>query len=288
MKDKDSREQELAFDEMVGRNEEEIDLAAAALLIARKGYPDLNVGRYVARLKDMAEAISYRLEDPKDPLGVVRAINGFLFDGEGFEGNETDYYDPRNSFLNDVLDRKKGIPITLSIIYMEMGRRIGFPIYGVGFPQHFLVKYQTPEEQIIIDPFNRGLILTQEDCANRLRLTSGGRLEFKEHYLAGLTNKQILRRVLTNLKAIYLSTSNYPKALSFIDMLLDLIPWDMDEIRDRGKVYYHLKEYHKALADLEIYLQFSPDAHDAELIGRNIERLKQLASKPGSCGVSSQ
>ena len=278
MRDRAPDDAKNAFAEMVGRQEEEIDLTKAALLIARSEYPDLDINRYLSMLRNMAEAIFSGLEAPRNTLAMVQAINRYLYDEEGFTGNEADYYDPRNSFLNDVLDRKNGIPITLSIVYMEMGRLIGCPISGVGFPQHFLVKYEAPGEEIIIDPFNKGLILTREDCENRIRLAFGRRMELREHYLASITKKQILRRVLTNLKAIHLSNSNHAKALTIIGMLLDISPWDMDEIRDRGKVYHHLEEYDEALADLETYLRFNADAHDAEQIERNVELLRQQLS----------
>lgn len=271
-----SKGRHTTFAGVVTDKDEVVDLAYAALLIARAEYPTLDVDSYLDRLKEMGSAIQSRVKTLEDPLQVVQAINNHLYRALGFEGNETDYYDPRNSFLNDVLDRKRGIPITLSIIYMEMGRLIGFPLSGVGFPQHFLVKHRTPNQEILIDPFNKGIVLTPDDLANRLRITSGGELEFRDHFLASSSKKQILKRVLTNLKAIYLSRSDHTKVLSIINMLLDIAPWDMDELRDRGQVHYHLKEYKRALEDLETYLRFNQQAPDVQQITRNVSLLKKL------------
>ena len=260
---------------MAGKDEA-VDLAYAALLIAREEYPTLDIDSYLDRLKEMAAAIQSRIKDPENPLQVIQTINTYLYKKQGFEGNEADYYDPKNSFLNDVLDRRTGIPIAMSIIYMAMGRLVGFPLSGVGFPQHFLVKHQTPDQEIFIDPYNKGIVLTPEDLTNRLRITSGGELEFRDHFLASSSKKQILQRVLTNLKAIYLPSSDYTKALGIINMLLTIAPWDMDELRDRGTVYYHLKEYKSALDDLETYLKFNQEAPDARQITRNVHQLKKL------------
>ncbi len=267
------------FAEMMGRSDEEIDLGAAALMIARQEYPTLNIDRYALRLMRMGNAVRSRLEGSSEPRNMVRAINLVLFQDEGLRANQKDYYDPRNSFLNDVLDRKKGIPITLSIVYMEVARHAGFPIMGVGFPGHFLVKYQGPDQQLIIDPFSKGLVLTKEEVAQRLHLSSGGEVAFREHYLAAATKKQIISRVLTNLKAVYLSTSDYPKAVGVINMLLDISPWALDEVRDRGKVYFQMKAYPQALADLETYLEFNRKAGDAPAIRQNVKHLKTLVSK---------
>lgn len=276
MTSQNSKGKHPTFAEVVAGKDEAVDLAYATLLIARAEYPTLDVDSYLDRLKEMGSAIQSHVKAPEDPLQVVQAVNNHLYRVLGFEGNETDYHDPRNSFLNDVLDRKTGIPITLSIIYMEMGRLIGFPMSGVGFPRHFLVKHRTPNQETFIDPFNKGIVLTPEDLVNRLRITSGGELEFREHFLASSSKKQILKRVLTNLKAIYLSRSDYTKALGIINMLLDIAPWDMDELRDRGQVHYHLKEYKRALEDLETYLKFNQQAPDARQITRNVSLLKKL------------
>lgn len=270
---------ETTFREMVSRSDDEIELAEATLLIAREYCPDLPIDKYLNRMKLMANVVRLRLGDSPEPMEVFEAVNNHLFNGEGFKGNEAEYYDPRNSFLNEVIDRRRGIPITLSILYIEVAKNLGLRLSGVGFPGHFLVKYQSEQEEIIVDPFNRGLILTLEDCANRLRVASGGQSPFREHYLAAITKKQTLRRVLANLKGIYLSGSDYGRALPVMEMILAISPWDLDEIKDRGKVYYHMEEYEKSLADLETYLEFNKDAEDAKNIRQYIEYLKDMVSK---------
>ena len=279
MMDQKSTPYETTFREMVSRREDEIDLAAAALLIAREHNPNLPVEKYLNRMKLMANVVRLRLGDSPEPKEMVEGINNHLFNGEGFGGNEADYYDPRNSFLNEVIDRRRGIPITLSILYLEVAANVGLAMSGVGFPGHFLVKYQSEQEEIIVDPFGSGVMLTREDCANRLRVVSGGQAPFREHYLSAITKKQILRRVLTNLKGIYLSSSEYGRSLWAVEMLLAISPWDVDEIRDRGKIYYQLKEYENSLADLETYLEFNKGADDAKKIGQYIEHVREMVSK---------
>ena len=279
MMDQKSTPYETTFREMVSRREDEIDLAAAALLIAREHNPNLPVEKYLNRMKLMANVVRLRLGDSPEPKEMVEGINNHLFNGEGFGGNEADYYDPRNSFLNEVIDRRRGIPITLSILYLEVAANVGLAMSGVGFPGHFLVKYQSEQEEIIVDPFGRGVMLTREDCANRLRVVSDGQAPFREHYLSAITKKQILRRVLTNLKGIYLSSSEYGRSLWAVEMLLAISPWDVDEIRDRGKIYYQLKEYENSLADLETYLEFNKGADDAKKIGQYIEHVREMVSK---------
>ena len=279
MMDQKSTPYETTFREMVSRREDEIDLAAAALLIAREHNPNLPVEKYLNRMKLMANVVRLRLGDSPEPKEMVEGINNHLFNGEGFGGNEADYYDPRNSFLNEVIDRRRGIPITLSILYLEVAANVGLAMSGVGFPGHFLVKYQSEQEEIIVDPFSSGVILTREDCTNRLRVVSGGQAPFREHYLSAITKKQILRRVLTNLKGIYLSSSEYGRSLWAVEMLLAISPWDVDEIRDRGKIYYQLKEYENSLADLETYLEFNKGADDAKKIGQYIEHVREMVSK---------
>lgn len=238
------------------RDEEEIRLAEAALLIARTEYPKLDTSMHLACLDRMAEQI------PADPggsgLGNVVAINEYLFDREKFAGNVDEYDDPRNSFLNDVLDRKKGIPITLSLVYMELARRHGLPVSGVSFPGHFLVKYATPPGEIIIDPFNKGAVLTQHDCGEILKKNFGDDSEFRPEYLATATNKQILARMLNNLKGSYFRRRNYPRVLRMIEMAQAIDPGSREELRDRGMVYLLMGQYVEARADLLACASLSP------------------------------
>ncbi len=267
------------FAEMVSRKEEDIELAKAALLFAKEQYPDLDIEKYLRKIDLMAEQLKRRAGHNTDPYYLISEINRYLFNEEGFRGNEHDYYDPRNSFLNDVLDRKTGIPITLSVLYMEIGNRIGLPILGVGFPGHFVVKYSGVESKFLIDPFNKGRILLEKDCQEMLNRVYGGGIKLPSDFLRTATKKQILDRMLHNLKGIYLGSKDYCKALSFVDMILLIDPDVMPELRDRGLLYYNLECFAQALSDLETYLRYAPKAEDAEAIRSHIPALKGLVGK---------
>ena len=267
-----------AFAQLMAPPHRDIDLSRAALLIAQAEYPDLEIPYYVHILERLGRRVRSRSTDAS-PKAAIEALNRVLFEEEDFRGNEEEYYDPRNSYLNEVIDRRIGIPITLSVIYIEVARHAGIEIKGVGFPGHFIVKHQTPEGPIFIDPFYKGLILDTEHLAQRLRLTGGGIMPFREHHLAACTEAQVVTRMLNNLKGIHASRRDYEKALSVIEMMIDVSPWDLDEVRDRGKVRLQLKDYPAALADLETYLNYRPDAEDAEVIGRSVQYLKGLAPK---------
>ena len=179
-----------AFVALVGQEIEDdrIDLVRAALVIARTEYPNLDLDAYCARIEDLARRVKRHVPDLGDPSESVAALNRVLFEEEGFRGNAEDYYDPRNSFLNEVLDRKLGIPITLAVVYMEVARRVGFPLVGVGMPGHFLLKhYDVEGPEIVIDPFNRGSIVTASDCQRFLDQIYGGQLQLQPEFLPGLT-----------------------------------------------------------------------------------------------------
>lgn len=266
------------FAKLMAPPHRDINLSRASLLIAQTEYPDLDLSRYLRLIEDLGDRVrTYTLDD--SVMAPIHTLNHILFDEEGFRGNEEEYYDPRNSYLNDVIDRKVGIPITLSVLYMEVARHAGLNVKGVSFPGHFIVKHQTPEGPLYVDPFYGGMALEKEHLAQRLRLAGGGIMPFRDHHLAACTDAQIVSRILNNLKGIYASRRNYDRVLAIIQMLIDVSPWDLDEIRDRGKVYLQLKQYQPALADLETYLQFSPDAEDAEVIGRSVQYLKGLVPR---------
>ena len=267
------------FGEMVSRREEEIELAKAALLFAKEEYPDLDIDVYLRKLDLMAEEIKSRVGHNTSPYFLITEINNYLFKEEGFRGNEDDYYDPKNSFLNDMLDRKTGIPITLSLLYMEIANRLGLTLLGVGFPGHFIVKYSGIEGEILVDPFNKGRILSNKDCKEILDRIYGGRMQFHSEFLQPVTKKEILSRMLHNLKGIYLNSTNYLKALSIVDMILLIDPEAMDELRDRGLLYYNLECFTQALSDIETYLRRTTNAQDAELIRGYIPVLKGLTAK---------
>lgn len=222
------------FTEFVTGPESRLDLGRAALLIASEEYPGLDILRYVARLEAMAAAVRPQVETAEDPQEKIEHLNTYLFVERGFRGNAQNYYDPRNSFLNEVLDRKLGIPITISVVYMEVGRRVGIPLQGVGMPGHFIVKYASPEGDIYIDPFNRGQVLSRQACEELIQQVYGEPVPFQETFLATVTRKQIVSRILMNLKAIYLHTKHYRKALAVVERLLIIQPDAEPEVKERA------------------------------------------------------
>ena len=266
-----------ALQEEVQKPDAELDLARASLLIACEEHPDLEVTAYLRRLDAMAGRIESMLKPDPDCFEVIGTINHYLFDELEFAGNSQDYYNADNSYLNYVLDHGIGIPVTLSIVYMEMAQRIGFEIDGVGLPGHFLVRHSSPTEgDIFIDPFTGGSILSVEECEERMRSVTGERAPFQPHYLGAVTKRQILQRVLHNLKTIHLRRQDYKRALAVVQLALVLAPWNLDEIRDRGLVLYQLRDYKRALTDLESYLQYNPDASDAPRINMALEFLRAM------------
>ena len=244
------------FARLVRQPDDLIRLDEAALALARTEYPDLDVPAQIARLDRLAERAACSPERP--PLKNIEALNSLLFEQEGFRGNEGEYDDPRNSYLSDVLDRKLGIPITLSLVYIEVARRKGLPVVGVGFPGHFLVKYLAGREEIILDPYNRGAILTRQDCEDRLKAHFGESSEWKADYLLACTPRGFLTRMLSNLKGSYFRRNNYGRVLAMIRLALAVNPDSRQEIHDRGMIYFLLRRYAEAKADLKRYLDSAP------------------------------
>lgn len=264
---------------VLGRPEAEIDLAEAALLIASDEYPDLDVTRYLGRLDDMGVALRARLADEPRPERAVMALNRYLFQEEGFHGNVQEYYDPRNSYLNEVIDRRIGIPITLSTVYMEVARRAGMSVEGVGLPGHFVVRVVSGDHGLIVDPFHGGVLLTEADCQERLDRIFAGRVKMEPGMLLPCGRREILGRMLRNLKAIFMRKEDYPRALRAADLLLLVHPDSAEDLRDRGLLYAALDCYGLALRDLEGYLAQNPDTPEAiELSGR-VAALRQKAAR---------
>jgi regulator of sirC expression with transglutaminase-like and TPR domain len=264
------------FAQLVSSPTEEFDLAEAALLIAQEEQPEIDVAAYLRRLDQLAAAVRARLPESPTPADIIESMNIQLFREEGLTGNTDVYYDPRNSFLNEVLDRKAGIPITLSVIYLEVGRRLGLPLVGVGFPGHFLVKYTGPEGDLVLDPFAGGVTLTHEQLAQKLRTIYGDNNPFLSQIPKLLTpagKKEILLRMLRNLKNIYLQQNDFSRALKVIDRIALVAPDEAMEVRDRGAVHQRLGHLQAAAQDFRRYLQMTPDAEDAETIRAMIARM---------------
>jgi len=268
-----------AFASLVGQDieDERIDLVRAALTIAQTEYPDLDAKVYCERIEDLARRVKRLVPDLGDPSESIVALNRVLFEEEGFRGNREDYYDPRNSFLNNVLDRKLGIPITLAVVYMEVAHRIGFPLVGVGMPGHFLLKhYDVEGREILLDPFNRGSILTAKDCQRCLDEIYGGQMPLQPEFLMAVSRRQVLVRMLNNLKSIYLSGRNFRKALPIVDLILVIYPRSPEDVKQRAMLRWSLGQNRGALADLEDYLKMSPDASDADEIRQTATSLRRM------------
>ncbi|MDB9529164.1 transglutaminase-like domain-containing protein [Oscillatoria sp. CS-180] len=261
------------FIEAVQKPDEAINLATAALYIAQEEYPELDCGAYLHRLDDMATALRERLPQEAYPLKIIRAINEYLFESQGFVGNNQAYYDPRNSFLNQVLDRRTGIPITLSLVYLELAQRIDFPMAGVGMPGHFLVRPTVEEMAIFVDAFHKGEILFEDDCRNRIRQMYGKSARMLPQHLEPISSKRFLARMLTNLKVIYLQQQDIGRALAAIDRILLLIPDSLVERRDRGLINYREGNLTEARDDLKAYLINHPDAQDSFEIQQVISQI---------------
>jgi regulator of sirC expression with transglutaminase-like and TPR domain len=267
------------FAEMLARPDDHVDLAQAALLIACEEYPELDPSRYLARLDDMGEAVRGRLDGQPRAADAVAALNAYLFAEEGFRGNEQDYYDPRNSFLNEVLDRRTGIPITLSTVYLEVARRAGVAASGVGLPGHFIVRVSAGGADLLVDPYHGGLQLTEADCQQRLDRIYAGRLRLDAGMLAPSGRKSILARMLRNLKAIYLKTGEQERALRVLDLLLEVNPHSGEDVRDRGLLYATLDCYHLAAQDLQAYVDRFPGAPEAPELREKVAEFRGKAAR---------
>jgi len=269
------------FQALIDRPDDEIDLAEGALLIAKKAYPDLDIGDYLSRIDRLAHAVSERLPAAASETDRILALNRYLFEELGFGPNVEDYYDQRNSFLNDVLERRVGIPISLSVLYIEVGRRVGLPLQGVSFPGHFLVKCKLEQGVVILDPYGSGTSLSLQDLQQRLRATRGGEVSraIVAAMLVAADKKQILARMLRNLKAIYVEQGDHNRALSVMDWIVSVVPGDATEVRDRGLLYLQLEGFRAALRDLERYLALAPSADDAQQIRGHVVELRQTVAR---------
>jgi len=263
------------FGRLAGSGDE--DLVRPALLIPLLEFPHLDPEPYLARLETMGLEASTRLAsrgvDPRSasPRALVAELNRYLFDEQGFNGNRERYDDPRNSFLNEVLERRTGIPITLALVYLETARRAGIRVVGINFPGHFLVRcpsrHTAPgfSEDLIIDPFHGGALLSETDCRRLLQQHIGADAAFDPTLLAPATKPQILTRMLLNLKRIYVRMRSFPQAHDVTELLLAVDPPALTELRDRGLLAYHLNDFSGALRDLQHYLQLtSSEPADAE------------------------
>lgn len=253
-----------------------VRLDRAALLIGAEdeAYRNIEVDKYLSQLDELASEARSFLEASQS--GETEAFNYFLFELKRFTGNQLDYYDPRNSFLNEVMDRRVGIPITLSIIYMEVGRRAGLDVEGIGLPGHFIVRVRELglAEALLVDPFH-GVMLTREDCQDRLDTVYDGLVSLTEEHLRAASAPEILVRVLRNLKAVYTRSNLYGQALRCVDRILLLTPNDAGEHRDRGALLARLERFEEAARELEYYLQAAGDAPDSTNMREQLNSIRR-------------
>jgi regulator of sirC expression with transglutaminase-like and TPR domain len=265
------------------------ELAPAALAIARVEYPTLDTARWLGELDRLGELAAERTRPVRGSLNdVVRALNEFLYDECGFTGNRRRYEDSRNSFLNEVLDRRTGIPITLAVVYIEVARRAGIRVEGVNFPGHFLMRVpadapgdQPMADDLILDPFHGGMLLAEFDCRQLLRQHVGDEAAFSPALLAPATRLDIVGRMLVNLKRLYVRMRSFPQARAVSSLLLAVDPSAIAELRDRGLLAYHLQDFAAALRDLEEYLRLAPKgATDMGDITTNPEESEDADNPP--------
>lgn len=261
------------FATLVAEGGDDIDLAAAALLVAAEEYPQLTVEPYLRRLDLLAERALDRLAEETAPLIVLQEVGRVLFQEEKFKGNSPAYYDPRNSFLNDVLDRRLGIPLTLSIVYLEVGWRLGLPLEGVNFPGHFLVRYRGDAVRVLIDPFMSGELRFEDQAQELLDRVYGGAVRLRPGYLRPASKRDMLVRLLANLKGIYLNSRDHERALAAIERLILVRPPAFEEVRDRGMLLARIGRTEEARIDLVEYLDAMPDAPDATRIRMLLDEL---------------
>jgi regulator of sirC expression with transglutaminase-like and TPR domain len=257
----------------VVRREGEIDLARAALALADEEDAGCDVEASLAALGRMGEEAGAQVRDYAG--APVVALNRYLFEELGFSGNREHYNDPRNSFLHRVIERRTGLPITLSIVYMEVGRRAGLAIEGVGFPGHFIVRVGGggASPPVLVDPFNREII-DEEDCQHRLDEVYGGQVPLTDEHLRAASKREILVRILTNLKGVYAQAQLYRRALAAVERILIVAPHAVSERRDRGMLLAQLDRLHEAAADVQAYLRLNENAPDADNVREHLKKIQ--------------
>jgi len=258
----------------VARPEGEMSMARAALLVAQEEYPQIPVELYLARLDQMAEEVKDRLADETAPTVVLEELVEMLFVRRHFMGNRAAYYDPRNSFFNDVLDRGTGIPLTLGMVLLEVGWRLGLPLEGVNFPSHFLVRYRGDAINLLLDPFDGGKVRFEDQAQELLDQVYGGMVRVQDAFLRTATKRDMLIRLLANLKGVYVNVSDHARALAVVERLLILHPGSRGDLRARGLILARLGRREEAAQQLSAYLELTPGAGDAARIRALVEDLR--------------
>lgn len=269
------------FETYAAQPDDELDLLEGALLIAGDAHPGLDHDAVLAELDALAAPLCRRGLADLPVAAQARVLADHLFVGVGFHGNDADYYDPRNSFLDEVIARRTGIPISLSVVYVAVARRAGVMASPVGFPGHFLVRIDDPERRLVVDPFHGGGALDEVALAELLR-RSGSKLRYSSELIAPTPVRQVVARMLMNLRGIYASRGDFSRLLVVIDRLIDLMPGSTDELRERGYLLGRLGAPRGAVEDLARYVERLPHADDADDVKRWMARLSDEAGASGA------
>ena len=236
-------------------------------------YPELDISKYIEKLNEIGNSLKFSIKKSDNPTYKISVLNEHLFQNWGFQGDKDDYYNPKNNFLNDVIEKKSGIPITLAIIYTEIAKYIGLDLRIVGFPSHIVVKYG---EEMILDPFNGGKLLSSDDLNDILFQNYGEEVKFSPEYLNEIMPEKILIRMTRNLKNSYVQSYAYDMAMRCINMTLALEPISSEEIRDKGILEDRLLNHDQALTCLNQYLEINPNAEDVDFI---LDLIKSIREK---------
>ncbi len=254
---------------------EGVPMARLALLAAQAEYPDIDIPSYERRLLNLSQQLEARIHPAADTRTQLAEARKLLFEECAFRGNSDEYSEPRNLYLNDVIDRQQGIPASLAIIYVTVCQRAGIHARPVGLPGHVIIRVESPKGPVFIDPFEAGQELTEDDCKKLVRNVYGRRTPFREHFLDAITARQLVQRVLHNLKAGFLQRADEERAGRTMELLLAMYPWDLDEVRDRGMLRERIGDYAGALDDLEAYLKYRVGAKDTQTVNETVRSLRR-------------
>ncbi len=263
------------------RESDGFDIVEAALVIASEDFANLDIEHELQRIRLVAAEGARRVYDENNPFARVDGLRQYMFEDLGFRGDTDNYNDPNNCYLHEVMNRRMGIPLTLSLLFIEVARAAGFRATGIGLPGHFIARVRWQNRDILVDPYHAGVIVSEEDCRELVGRTTGRPSLFRRELLEGATGRQMLSRLLLNLKHIHLERQDYGRALGVVERLLMLTPNDPGEIRDRGLLKAHLGRPGAAIADLETYLTRSPRAPDAESVRGRVSWLRRKLTDLG-------